>query len=106
MHLGATVVAYRSRDPWLAVIPYDGTRLLSGDDDALDEYPGLAEWWRNAGGDCGRNTSRKGQNSRSWSVLITSAGSGSSAQLPNTEWSTLLRVSTSLHVVLRTGMPL
>ena len=48
MHLGATVVAYRARDPWLAVIPYDGRRLLSGADDALDEYSGLARWWRNA----------------------------------------------------------
>jgi SAM-dependent methyltransferase len=48
MHLGATIVAYRARAPWLAVVPYDGTRLLCGDDAALDEYPGLAEWWRRA----------------------------------------------------------
>ncbi len=105
MHLGATMVAYRSRDPWLAVIPYDGTRLLSGDDDTLDEYPGLAEWWRTLS-NCGRTTRRKGRDSRSWGELTINVGSGSSFPLHNTEWSTLPRVSISLHVVSRTGTPL
>jgi len=31
-----------------AVIPYDGTRLLDGDDERIDRYPGLAAWWRDA----------------------------------------------------------
>ncbi len=48
MHLGATIVAYRARHPWMAVIPYDGERLICGADDALDEYPGLGAWWRAA----------------------------------------------------------
>jgi hypothetical protein len=26
--------------------PWDGTRLLDVNDEHLDEYPGLAEWWR------------------------------------------------------------
>jgi hypothetical protein len=48
MHLGATIVAYRPRVPWLAVVPYDGISLISGEDDRLDEHPGLAAWWREA----------------------------------------------------------
>lgn len=48
MHLGATIVAYRPREPWLGVIPFDGDRLLDGQDERLDEYPGLAAWWRQA----------------------------------------------------------
>ena len=48
MHVGATIVAYRPREPWRAVVPYDGTSLISGEDDRLDEYPGLATWWREA----------------------------------------------------------
>ncbi len=35
--------------PRLAVIPWDGKKLLDGSDDRLDDYPGLAEWWRRAG---------------------------------------------------------
>lgn len=48
MHLGATIVAFRPREPWLAIIPFDGERVLDGQDERLDEYPGLAAWWREA----------------------------------------------------------
>ena len=48
MHLGATIVAYRSRAAWTAIVPWvDGT-LLDGQDPTLDAYPGLAKWWRDA----------------------------------------------------------
>lgn len=46
MHLGATMVSYRSRAPQLAVVPWDGEAFLDGSAEALDEYPGLAAWWR------------------------------------------------------------
>lgn len=45
---GDSVTPYRLRAPRLAVIPWDGSRLLSGLDDQLLDYPGLARWWRQA----------------------------------------------------------
>jgi hypothetical protein len=48
MHLGATIVAYRARTPGLAVIPIVNSELLDSSDERLDEFPGLAEWWRRA----------------------------------------------------------
>lgn len=48
MHLGATIVAFRSRDPKLAVVPWVDGRLLDASDDQLDEFPGLGAWWREA----------------------------------------------------------
>lgn len=48
MHLGATIVAYRPRTPQLAIVPFvDGERLDSSSE-RLDEFPGLAAWWRHA----------------------------------------------------------
>jgi hypothetical protein len=48
MHLGATIVAYRARTPELAIIPYIDGELLDGSSERLDEFPGLAAWWRQA----------------------------------------------------------
>ena len=48
VHLGATIVAYRPLQPWLGVIPWDGSQLLHGGADTIDQYPGLADWWRKA----------------------------------------------------------
>jgi len=48
MHLGATIVAFRAREPELAIIPWVDDQLLDGDAEDLDEYPGLASWWREA----------------------------------------------------------
>lgn len=48
LHLGETLLPFELREPLLAVIPWDGKRLLSGGDERLDLYPGLAEWWRSA----------------------------------------------------------
>jgi SAM-dependent methyltransferase len=47
-YLGEHVLPFQLLPPAEAVIPYDGTRLLSGADDRIDRYPGLAEWWRGA----------------------------------------------------------
>jgi SAM-dependent methyltransferase len=48
MHLGATVTPFRPLEPLLGVIPWDGKRLLHGGDPRLDNYDGLAAWWRQA----------------------------------------------------------
>ncbi len=48
VHLGETVLPYRTLTPLLAVIPRDAEGLLDENDDRLDEYPDIAEWWRKA----------------------------------------------------------
>jgi hypothetical protein len=48
MHAGATIVAFRAREPQMAIVPWAHGRLLDSDDDRLDEFPGLAHWWREA----------------------------------------------------------
>ena len=42
------MLPFRLLAPRLAVIPWDGKKLLDGSDDRLDDYPGLADWWRQA----------------------------------------------------------
>jgi hypothetical protein len=48
VHSGASVLPFRTTEPMLGIIPWDGSRLLEGGDTRLDLYPGLAEWWRKA----------------------------------------------------------
>jgi hypothetical protein len=48
VYLGDNVLPFRLLPPRHAVIPWDGKKLLAGDDDRLDDYPGLAAWWRRA----------------------------------------------------------
>ncbi|TKD09820.1 SAM-dependent DNA methyltransferase [Polyangium fumosum] len=48
MHLGETVLPYRTLPPLKAIIPWDGKRLLHGRDERLGLYPGLDDWWRHA----------------------------------------------------------
>jgi SAM-dependent methyltransferase len=48
LHLGETILPYRPLEALEVVIPWDATRLLSGADEHLDLYPGLADWWRRA----------------------------------------------------------
>lgn len=48
MYGGSSVVPFRALSPALAVVPWDGDRLLDGTTAELDEFPGLAAWWRNA----------------------------------------------------------
>ena len=48
MHMGATIVAYRAREAERAVVPWVDGDLLDGQHERLDEFPGLAAWWREA----------------------------------------------------------
>jgi hypothetical protein len=48
VHLGSTIVGFRSRAPRLAVIPEFDGELLDGADERIEDFPGLAEWWRRA----------------------------------------------------------
>lgn len=48
VHLGSTLLPFRLLDPWLSVIPWNGSGLLQGSDPQIDLFPGLADWWRNA----------------------------------------------------------
>ena len=48
MYLGENVLPYRLLSARPTVVPLDGTRLLDGDSDRIDLYPGLADWWRQA----------------------------------------------------------
>lgn len=47
-YLGESIGPFRVLAPGQAVIPYDGTRLLDGNDNRIERYPGLALWWRGA----------------------------------------------------------
>ncbi|RKF25546.1 N-6 DNA methylase [Micromonospora globbae] len=46
--LGECLLPYRILPVRKAVLPLDGSALLTGADPRLDYYPGLAEWWRQA----------------------------------------------------------
>jgi len=46
--LGEHCLPFRLLSPAKAVIPFDGKALLSGEDEQIDRYPGLADWWRAA----------------------------------------------------------
>jgi hypothetical protein len=48
MHVGATILAYRARDPQLAIVPQIDEGLIDNSDERLDEFPGLAGYWREA----------------------------------------------------------
>lgn len=50
VHLGSTIAPFRALAPLAAIVPWDRSskRLLDVGDEALDRYPRLAEWWRNA----------------------------------------------------------
>jgi hypothetical protein len=45
---GSAVVPFRERPPELAIIPMIDGAFVADDDERLDEYPGLAAWWRTA----------------------------------------------------------
>jgi hypothetical protein len=47
-YLGESIAPFRTLAIYESVIPYDGTRLMNGEDERLDRYPGLASWWRDA----------------------------------------------------------
>lgn len=50
VHLGETILPYRTLEPLTAVVPWDGQRLLDASDERISAFPGLAEWWRRAEG--------------------------------------------------------
>lgn len=47
-YLGSTVVPFRTLEPWLAIVTWDGKKLLDGNSTAIDNEEGLAKWWREA----------------------------------------------------------
>ncbi|MGA2319736.1 MAG: N-6 DNA methylase [Solirubrobacteraceae bacterium] len=47
-YLGESIAPFRVLSVPEAIVPYDGTRLMDGEDERIDRYPGLAEWWRGA----------------------------------------------------------
>lgn len=48
LHLGSTVLPFRLDDPWQAVVPWDGERVLDATDPDVGRWPGLADWMANA----------------------------------------------------------
>lgn len=48
MHLGETIAPFRLQQPLEVIIPWVDDELLDAEDERLDEYPGLAQWWRAA----------------------------------------------------------
>jgi hypothetical protein len=47
-YLGEHCLPFRMMLPGQVIIPFEGSVLLSGDDERIDRYPGLADWWRRA----------------------------------------------------------
>jgi len=47
-YVGDSVLPFKVRPPALGVIPWDGSDLATTTGALLDQYPGLAEWWRTA----------------------------------------------------------
>ena len=48
VHLGDKVLPFRTGVPSLAVLPWDGERLLDSSDERINMYSGLATWWHKA----------------------------------------------------------
>ena len=98
--LGSTLLPFRMLEPALAVVPWQGERLLHGDDDELDDYPGLASWWRRAEelweATAGATTSA------SSSGRTTTAGFQASSRSRRSEWSTAKQVCALQLLELRT----
>jgi methylase of polypeptide subunit release factors len=45
---GVSVAPFRVIGGGLSIVPWEGDHLLDGEDDGLDDHPGLAKWWRQA----------------------------------------------------------
>ncbi|HEV2212298.1 MAG TPA: N-6 DNA methylase [Gammaproteobacteria bacterium] len=48
VYLGESVAPFRVLATFEAIIPYDGKTLMDGGHDKIDQYEGLANWWRKA----------------------------------------------------------
>ncbi|MFD2460539.1 N-6 DNA methylase [Amycolatopsis samaneae] len=46
--LGESILAYRSLPPRHAVLPIEGSKLLSAETSTIEPYPRLTEWWSQA----------------------------------------------------------
>jgi hypothetical protein len=47
-YLGEHCLPFHMLSPGKVVIPFEGSIKMSGDDERIDRYPGLADWWRRA----------------------------------------------------------
>jgi hypothetical protein len=50
LYLGSTLLPFRCLEPLHTVIPWHDRRLLEANDSDLDNFPGLATWWRKVDG--------------------------------------------------------
>lgn len=48
VHLGETILPYRTLPPRSAILPRDTAGLMDGAGERIERYPGLADWWRRA----------------------------------------------------------
>lgn len=48
LYMGASIIPFRCLEPELAVIPWSGRKLMDGNSELIEMYPGLCKWWRNA----------------------------------------------------------
>ncbi len=48
MHLGETILGFRLQVPWQVVLPVIDGEIVEPNDERLDDFPGLATWWREA----------------------------------------------------------
>jgi SAM-dependent methyltransferase len=48
VYLGESVLPFRCRPALESIVPWDGVKLLHGENEGLDSYPGLGDWWLNA----------------------------------------------------------
>jgi len=48
VHLGSTLLPFRLLEPWLGIVPWDGSTLLDSANPHLDACRGLADWWTRA----------------------------------------------------------
>jgi SAM-dependent methyltransferase len=48
VYVGDSVLPFLTREPQMAVIPWDGTSIAKTVNERLDLYPGLRQWWQEA----------------------------------------------------------
>ncbi|WP_158812195.1 N-6 DNA methylase [Streptomyces fulvoviolaceus] len=48
LYLGESILPFRTLEPMRTVVPWDGIRLLDSNNQDIEHYPGLANWWRQA----------------------------------------------------------
>jgi hypothetical protein len=48
LYRGDVILPFRCLTPHQAVVPWDGAKLLTEDDEGIYRFPGLADWWSKA----------------------------------------------------------